>query len=259
MSIQWSLVLFTLLTGSGGCLFAFAGANQVAPTTRRSGFVAGAVALVLVVVGGLASVTHLSHLGRMMNALSHPSSGIFVEAVLVGVFAVLAILYLVCIKRNATGAAKVLGVLGGIVGILLAFMAGYSYVMEAQPAWNTVLLPIGYLASALPVGAGLWWGFAASSDNEGNSRGALLALACSILGLLGVLAYGASCGGFEAAPGFFLAAVICGAVALVISVVGRRRVSPAFPWIFVAASTIAALLLRVSMWVIANNMYNFFG
>ena len=77
----------------------------------------------------------------MMGALGHPTSGIFVEATLVALAGVCAIVYLILAKRasQSAGARKAFAVLAAVFGVLLSFMAGESYMMGSQPAWNTVL------------------------------------------------------------------------------------------------------------------------
>ena len=57
MDIQWSLVLFTALTGMGGWLFFFICLNVFVRKTDKGAFAGTATALALTVVGGLASVT----------------------------------------------------------------------------------------------------------------------------------------------------------------------------------------------------------
>ena len=94
MEIQWSLVLFTALTGMGGCMFACVAADEFLGRAKAAAFPAAVAALVIAVVGGLASVTHLSHPDRIMGALSHPTSGIFTEALLVGCLCVCVVVYL---------------------------------------------------------------------------------------------------------------------------------------------------------------------
>ena len=39
-----------------------------------------------------------------------------------------------------------------VFGVLLSFMAGESYLMEARPNWCSQLLPLGYLLTAVPEG-----------------------------------------------------------------------------------------------------------
>lgn len=259
MSIQWSLVLFTLLTGAGGCLFAFIGLNEIVRWSKKDTFAAGIASLALVAVGGLASVTHLSHPDRIMNALSHPTSGIFTEAVLVGIVAVLVVLYLVCIRRGAASAAKVFGAIGGIFGLLLSFMAGYSYIMEAQPAWATILLPLGYLLSALAMGAGLWWALLAPDAENGVDKAVVAAIACSVLALAGIFAYAMVSNAFATAGAIAIGSLACEAVALVLAIVAHSKSQVVMGWAFVVAAVAAALLYRVLMWVLGGGIFGFFG
>ena len=73
MTIQWSLVLFTALTGIGGWTFVCVTADEFLGRAKAAAFPAAVVAFALSAVGGLASVTHLSHPDRIMGALGHPT------------------------------------------------------------------------------------------------------------------------------------------------------------------------------------------
>lgn len=259
MSIQWSLVIFTLLTGAGGCLFAFIGLNEITRWSKKDTFAASIVALLLAIVGGLASVTHLSHPGRIMNALSHPASGIFIEAVLVGILCVLIIVYLVCIRRNASAAAKVLAIVGGVAGLALSFMAGHSYIMAAQTAWATMLLPLGYLLTALATGAGLWWALLAPDAENGAPQAVLAAVVCAVLAVLGVCAFAAAAGAFSVQAAVVWGAVVCEVLAVVLALASRAKPQPVLAWLFVAVTAVASLLFRVLMWTVGGGMYGFFS
>lgn len=256
MSIQWSLVIFTLLTGAGGCLAAFAGLNEITKWSKKSGFMAGLVALILAAVGGIASVTHLSHPDRIMGAFSHPTSGIFVEAVLVGILGVCLIVYLIGVKRNQAGLAKVFGILAGIAGLVLSFMAGHSYIMAAQTAWNTMLLPLAYLATALAMGAGLWWALQAPDKENGGSVAALLTAIFAAVGAIALVAYCAKAGSFGALG---ICAIVCEVLALAVGIIGRGKPSATFAWIAVIAACIAGLLFRMLMWTVGGTDLSFFG
>ena len=89
MTIQWSLVLFTVLSGCGAGLFACTALDEFrGGAASKVRLPACAVAVALLVVGGIASATHLSHVDRMMAVLAHPTAGIFLEALLLGLLAV---------------------------------------------------------------------------------------------------------------------------------------------------------------------------
>ena len=144
MEIQWSLVLFTVLSGAGAWLFASAAIDEFKGTTKKTAFPAAILAVVLLAVGGICSVTHLSHPERMLAALGHPTAGIFLEALLLGILAVVAIVYAILVKREASaGARKIFAVLG-IIALLcrqeiLLFIMGGVFVMETI----SVILQVG--------------------------------------------------------------------------------------------------------------------
>ena len=105
MDIQWSLVLFTALTGMGGWLFFFICLNVFVRKTDKGAFVRHGDGL-----GadrrrrpgfGHAPVPS----DRMLGALQHPTSGIFTEALLVGLLAIVMIAFLVMLRRGIDGGA----------------------------------------------------------------------------------------------------------------------------------------------------------
>lgn len=192
MDIQWSLVLFTALTGAGGWMLACLAAAECANRVEKSRFAVGITGLALTIVGGCASVTHLSHPGRMLEALNHPTSGIFIEAVLTGLVVAFAAIYLILLKKstNAT-ATKAFAVLAAVAGVALSFMAGSSYMMASIPSWNTILLPLGYLGSAMAAGAtGFLVILSLQKEDPSEMRGfSSIALAANVIGLVTTIAY----------------------------------------------------------------------
>lgn len=210
MSIQWSLVLFTALTGLAGWLFAYVLISEWTNRAERTQFVAMLAGVVLMAVGGFASVLHLAHPENMLAALSHPTSGIFIEAVLVGISASCAVVYLVLGKRKASDTVrKVFLVLSAIAGVALSFMAGSSYMMSSCPAWNTLLLPLGYLGTALSMGGQAYLVIVGLRGTESESAFfTKLALAGALVGaVLAALYAFAIPGVFDAASAWVLAAI----------------------------------------------------
>ncbi len=223
MEIQWSLVLFTALTGLAAWLFICVAADEFLGRAKKAAFPAAVASLVIAIVGGLASVTHLSHPDRIMGALSHPTSGIFTEAVLVGCLIVCVAIYLVLLKRGAGATArKVVAVIGAVFGVLLSFMAGESYLMSARPNWNTQLLPLGYMLTAIPSGVGAYLTVVGLVAGKGEDAGetsldvkpyATALLAGGVLSAVGALAYTLSAGASDGAVFALLAlAVVAGGV-----------------------------------------------
>lgn len=223
MEIQWSLVLFTALTGLAAWLFICVAADEFLGRAKKAAFPAAASSLVVAIVGGLASVTHLSHPDRIMGALSHPTSGIFTEAVLIGCLIVCVAIYLVLLKRGAGETPrKVVAVIGAVFGVLLSFMAGESYLMSARPNWNTQLLPLGYMLTAIPSGVGAYLAVVGFVAGKGEGEGAkqldlkpyaTALLVGGVLAAVGALAYTISAGASDGAVFALLAlAVVAGGV-----------------------------------------------
>ena len=268
MDIQWSLVLFTALTGLGGWLFFFVGLNVLLGKTDKGAFTGTVAALALTVVGGCASVTHLSHPDRMLGALQHPTSGIFTEAVLVGLLCIVLVAFLVMLKRSLTGTPlKAVAVIGMALGVLMSFMAGQSYLMDAIAAWNTELLPLGYLGTAASSGAAAWLLLIAvqKADEAAISFAGLMTLAGGCATLILVLAYGAASGAFAGAGEAALlvgAAALCGgAVPAACGALVWKKPGNAVAWGTVAlvAALVGSVAFRCAMWAAGAGLYDFFG
>lgn len=265
MDIQWSLVLFTALTGTAGWMFACVAADEFVKKAPKASAAATVVSFVLAVVGGLASVTHLSHPDRMLNALQHPTSGIFVEAALIGCFCVCVAVYFILLKRDASATArKAFAVLGAVFGIALSFMAGESYLMSARPNWDTVLLPLGYLGTAIPAGVAAYLTVAALRKEVDDAKPYAIALVVGgVIAAVTTLAYGAFAGAFDATTGLPLAAavVLAGVVPAVCGIVMRGKASSvlALAGVSFVAALVGAIAYRCVMWLVTVPIADLFG
>ena len=193
MEIQWSLVLFTALSGAGAWLVACAGLDAFKGLAKKTVVPAVVTGIVLIIVGGIASATHLSHVDRIMAVLAHPAPGIFLEAVLLGIDVVVAVAFLVLYRRGASeGVLKGLGVVAVAMAAIFSYACGSSYMMSSQLAWNTVALPLGYLGTALAAGTALWYLLCAARREEGAalSFAATETLVGAAAALVTSLAYG---------------------------------------------------------------------
>ena len=155
MEIQWSLVIFAAFicwgAGTYVAAVAFRGLLGASERIMRPAFVPSAVA---VVVGAVASMTHLGHLDRIFGVLSNPASGIFVEGLSSAVLVVVAAAYLVAAGRKASsGVLRALAVVGVVPALVVVFAVGSSYLMVARPAWDVPALPIASVTAALSMGA----------------------------------------------------------------------------------------------------------
>ena len=115
--------------------------------------------------------------------------------------------------------------------------------MSAIAAWNTELLPLGYLGTAAASGAAAYLVLIAAqkADENACSLYGLMTLAAGCVALITVLAYGAVAGAFagDAAP-MTIAAAAFGGVALIAALIG-------------------SIAFRCAMWVIGAGLYDFFG
>ncbi|RDB71798.1 dimethyl sulfoxide reductase anchor subunit family protein [Eggerthella sinensis] len=267
MDIQWSLVIFTVLTGLGGWLFFFVGLNVLLGKTDKGAFAGTVAALALAIVGGCASVTHLSHPDRMLGALQHPTSGIFTEAVLVGLLCITLVAFLVMLKRSIAGTPlKAVAIVGMTLGVLMSFMAGQSYLMDAIAAWNTELLPLGYLGTAAAAGAAAYLMLIAAqkADESAVSFFGLMTLVAGAVSLVTTVAYGAMAGVFAGSTALVYAggAVLCGSVVpLVFGALAWKRPGNALVagLVALAGALVGSCAFRCAMWLLGAGLYDFFG
>lgn len=268
MEIQWALVLFTVVSGAGAWLFASSMLSYLLKKDVTPSKLETIVSFVLVAVGGCLSVMHLSHVDRILEALNHPTSGIFVEAAMIGVLCVILAVYFVLLVRGSSEKARtVVGILALLVGIVFTYACGSSYMMEGRPAWQTVALPLAYFGTAASAGAGLNLLLKAvqKRDETAVSFAGVLAVAGGVLGLVLAAAFCISAGGAIAASDnsavlwtvvLFVALVVvivCGALAM-----KQPKNALAMGVVACVAGVIAATLLRVVMWLIGTPFMDFF-
>ena len=261
MTIQWSLVLFTVLSGCGAGLFACTALDEFrGGAASKVRLPACAVAVALLVVGGIASATHLSHVDRMMAVLAHPTAGIFLEALLLGLLAVCIAVYALLVKRKALAAT------GIGLAVAFAFACGVSYMMTSRPVWNTVALPLAYLGTALATGAALYLVMcAALKVDEGDVKKAgVYAAAGGALSLVLTVAFGLVSGtafGDQAAL-FWVAVVLCGSAApAVCGVLVARKSGGALSLgvVALAGALVGSVAVRAVMWLVGTAVANYFG
>lgn len=269
MEIAWPLVLFSLLAGAGGCTFAYVGLSELLKVGEGARFQTSVLALAITIVGGCCSVAHLASPQNVMAAVWNLGSfsGISLELIMIGITAIIMIVYLIVLKRSAeaAGARKALAVLGIIAGLLLAFITGHGYVIEAQAAWNTELLPLAYLGTALALGAFIYQSCAISAkvDAEDLAKTARPVGAGALIGAVTALAY-AAYAGIAASPavaGFGV--VVCGVVVTAVCgilVIAKKQFATtiAVPVIGAIAAFVGALSLRCFMWIVGGGFLTLF-
>ena len=268
MEIQWALVLFTVVSGAGAWMFASSMLGYLLKKDVEPSKMETIVAFVLVAVGGCMSVLHLSHVDRIMEALNHPTSGIFVEAAMIGVLCALLAVYFVLLVRDSSEKARtVVGILALLVGVVFTYACGSSYMMEARPAWQTAALPLAYLGTAASAGVGLNLLLKAvqKRDDQAVSFAGLMAVIGGVLGMVLAAAFCISAGAYVAASdngatAWTIALFVALAVVIVCGIVALKQPKNALALgaVALAAGVVAAIALRVAMWLIGTPFMDFF-
>ena len=106
----------------------------------------------LLVVGGIAVFFHLEHWERIFNGFGHITSGITQELIAIVVLAVVAVIYLVYLRKNEGAAPKWIAIVGIVVSVVLLLVMAHSYMMPARPAWDSVFQIISIVGAACVMG-----------------------------------------------------------------------------------------------------------
>ncbi len=152
MEVQWPLLIFSIALGITSGMFIFLGIGELKGKFKEIRFTGALIALVCLAVGGCISVLHMGHPERAVHLLGNLGSGLSKELFATAAMGIVAIAYVVLARKDYPGASKVLGVLGGIIGLILSPIAGASYLIAARPAWDSITLPLMYLGAGLALG-----------------------------------------------------------------------------------------------------------
>lgn len=190
MAVQWPLLIFSVLLGISSGMMVFAAAGEIKGRFKDARFILTIAALVLVAVGGCASVFHLGHPERALHILGNINSGLSKELFAVGAMGVATLIYAILSRKSYPSATKVFGILAGAIGIVLPLVAGASYVMSARPVWDSFTLPVMYLGTGLSMGMLAAAAIVCSKGDAADSKFARqLALVGAIAGAVSIVAY----------------------------------------------------------------------
>lgn len=251
MEIQWPLVLFTLLSGTGGTLAAFAGADAAIKKDLAAVRPSCIVAIALLIIGGICSAAHLAHPLRAIAIVSHPAGGIFLEAILLGILLVLLVLFAVLAGKGNQTPASAVGGLAALVGIALALFSGVSYMMPAHPAWSTPLLPLCYLTTALVAGGSCYGTIVRVRKIPTSLPVEVATGVCALVALASIAAYAFATGiaGSDLSLPALIAAIFSGVVPAICSFATRRTPRAWASAASFASALIGGGLIRVLMWM----------
>lgn len=160
---EWPLVIFTLLIQMAVGTYLHLAVmplfhnKQFSPAVAASlNFTASLVVLLLLILGVLSAILHLSRPLVAKNVFANvKSSWLSREAVMgisFGVIIVIAILLQMLTAANGTSLI-VLASIGAFVGASLVYSMGRIYTLRTVPSWNTWLTPASFIVSTLLLGA----------------------------------------------------------------------------------------------------------
>ncbi|WP_295996171.1 DmsC/YnfH family molybdoenzyme membrane anchor subunit [uncultured Adlercreutzia sp.] len=152
MELQWPLILFTTFVAWCAGTFATQAYLALRGKGEKIQFTCWIVSAVLLVIGGIAVFLHLEHWERIFNGFGHLTSGITQEFIAIVVLAVIALIYLVMIKRNDGKVPAWCAICAIVASVALVFVAGHSYLMEARPAWDNMLWVVSLLGAGCIMG-----------------------------------------------------------------------------------------------------------
>lgn len=263
MSIQWPLLVFSLLAGSGGALLAFTGVAEATGVAKKTRNAAVACALVLLVVGGCASVVHLAQPANIMAAAANvfSFSGISVELIMLGVNVIVGVAYLIASRKEASSSVmRGIAVVGVIAGVVMTFVVGNGYVMQSQPNWNTALLPLAYTGSGLACGGALYCAIMAAfkEDIAEFKLVGVVAIVAIVIQLAACAAYGAVVASAIDAALYWGGCVGVGSVVALACAIFARK-TPLAWWAVFAAALVGGIALRAAMWLAGTGFIDMFS
>ena len=154
MELQWPLIVFTTLVAWSAGLFGTQALMAVFGVGKKAQVPAWVVSAVLLAAGGIAVFFHLEHWERIFNGFGHLTSGITQELIAIVVLAVVAVAYLVLMRKSDDGASvpKWLAWVAVALSVVLVAVMAHSYTMAARPAWDSALWILYVLGNACVLG-----------------------------------------------------------------------------------------------------------
>lgn len=146
---MWTNSLFSgLLTGSALALFA--AAIIIRPKNENlSACIAAIVAFIAGITGFILKYIQYGHPERVLNILARPGSKLSLELMFTTVSLLLIVFFIIRRAAIRNTAFTILALVLCTAGI---YSTGAQYLMPSRVAWNTQLVPLLYIASALCAG-----------------------------------------------------------------------------------------------------------
>ncbi len=151
MEVQWPLVIFTLFIAMGSGILCVLGILALMGKDEKIRFPALVCSLVAIVIGGVASLLHLQHFGRIFNGFGHITSGITQELIGIVLIVIVLVIFFIFAVRGKT--PKWVGVLAIVFSVVMVILMTHSYSMESRPTWDNFFVYLFYLGDAFLLGA----------------------------------------------------------------------------------------------------------
>ena len=153
MEIQIPLVLFTSFLAWSIVIF---GTQCILALKKQAGaiqLVALVTSFVVLVVGGIAVLFHLTHPFNIFNGFGHLTSGITQELIAIVILVVVMAAFFLMLRRSDDNTVPAwLAVVGLVACLILVAAMGHSYMLAARPAWDSVLQLLSLLGAACVLG-----------------------------------------------------------------------------------------------------------
>ncbi len=153
MEIQIPLVLFTSFLSWSVGIF---GTQCILALKKRGSeiqMVSLVVSLVVLVIGGIAVLFHLTHPFSIFNGFGNLTSGITQELIAIAVLVVVAVVYFLMLRRSDDKTVSAwLAIIGLVVCLVLVVAMGHSYMLDSRPTWNSIFQLLSLLGAACVLG-----------------------------------------------------------------------------------------------------------
>lgn len=250
MISEFPLLVFTVLTGLAAGGYVMSVVYSLLTKTKDRTWVFSAICLVLFAVGMLASLLHLGHPERFLNALSNPSSMITLEAYCAVPFGVVILIdtALLFFKKKSNMGVAVLGAVLGCA--LMAVTSNLYFSAHAYVVWTQVPTWFVFLVGNLAMGAFGVVAFNAKQRNEMFERIALVFAAVMVVALL-VETYLFGTAGYNVIL-WILSVVFMAAASILLLLESKGKFTHKNLLIYVFACTVVAIVLaRYAFYAIA--------
>ena len=287
MEIQIPLVLFTSFLAWSVGIF---GTQALLAMKKKGGEIqvpSLIAAVIVLAIGGIAVVFHLTHPFNLFNGFGHLTSGITQELIAIVILVVVMVIYFLMLRRSEDNSVPAwLAVLAIVAGLILIVAMGHSYMMPSRPAWNSILQLLSLLGAACVLGPATVAIIAGAKKVDIPELGLFnvvgsLVNAVLVAAFLGIMSMAG--GSFESfsyyfdpthpnnplksgadmaltsgnAMGMTVLVVLGALVAVIGAFVGKKQENKWLTWgcIILAAGLICTIALRVLMYMMGETMF----